>query len=264
MAFDRHGTPITADDIGAAGAATVLMREALKPNLMQTIENTPVLIHAGPFGNIAHGNASILADQIALRGAEYVVTESGFGMDLGGEKFFDIKCRTAHTWPAAAVMVATIRALTTHTGKYTITSGKPLPPALLAQNPDDVYAGGANLRKQIENVKRFGVPVVVALNAFPEDTPAEIEAVRQLALEAGAHDMAVSTVFADGGRGGIELAQKVITAVEAPVVPSRYLYPNDASIKNKIGVLATGIYGAADVSYSATADKQIAMFERNV
>ncbi len=263
VAFDRHGTPISADDIGAAGAATVLMRETLKPNLMQTIENTPVLLHAGPFGNIAHGNSSILADQVALRRAEYVVTEGGFGMDLGGEKFFDIKCRTAQTWPAAAVMVATIRALKTHTGKYTITSGKPLPPALLEENPDDVYAGGANLRKQIENVKRFGVPVVVALNAFPEDTPAEIEAVRQVAMEAGAHDMAVSTVFADGGRGGIDLAQRVIAAAEAPVVPGRYLYGNDASIKDKIGVLATEIYGAADVHYSDSADAQIAMFEQN-
>ena len=169
VAFDRQGTPITADDIQAAGAATVLMRETLKPNLMQTIENTPAFIHAGPFGNIAHGNSSILADQIALRVADYVVTEAGFGADMGGEKFFDIKCRASGLWPAAAVVVATVRALKSHTGKYKITPGKPLPPELLAENPDDVYAGGANLRKQIANVRRFGVPVVVALNAFPDD-----------------------------------------------------------------------------------------------
>ena len=155
VAFDRQGTPITADDIKAAGAATVIMRETLKPNLMQTIENTPAFIHAGPFGNIAHGNSSILADQIALRVADYVVTESGFGADMGAEKFFNIKCRASGLWPAAAVVVATVRALKSQTGKYKITPGKPLPPELLAENPDDVYAGGANLSKQIANVRRL-------------------------------------------------------------------------------------------------------------
>ena len=215
VAFDRQGTPITADDIKAAGAATVIMRETLKPNLMQTIENTPAFIHAGPFGNIAHGNSSILADQIALRVADYVVTESGFGADMGAEKFFNIKCRASGLWPAAAVVVATVRALKSQTGKYKITPGKPLPPELLAENPDDVYAGGANLSKQIANVRRFGVPVVVALNAFPDDKPSEIAAVRAIALAAGAVDMAVSTVFADGGQGGLELARIVIAAAEA-------------------------------------------------
>ena len=215
VAFDRQGTPITADDIKAAGAATVIMRETLKPNLMQTIENTPAFIHAGPFGNIAHGNSSILADQIALRVADYVVTEAGFGADMGAEKFFNIKCRASGLWPAAAVVVATVRALKSQTGKYKITPGKPLPPELLAENPDDVYAGGANLSKQIANVRRFGVPVVVALNAFPDDTPSEIAAVRAIALAAGAVDMAVSTVFADGGQGGLELARMVIAAAEA-------------------------------------------------
>src|SRR3954454_14594812 len=158
-AFDQSGKPVTADDVKAAGAATVLMREALKPNLMQTIENTPALIHAGPFGNIAHGNSSILADQIGLRMADYVVTEAGFAADMDAEKFFDIKCRTSGLWPDAAVVVATVRALKTQTGKYKITPGKPLPPDLLAENPDDVEAGGANLTKQIANVRRFGVPV---------------------------------------------------------------------------------------------------------
>lgn len=206
VAFDRSGRPITADAIRAAGAATVLMRETLKPNLLQTIENTPAFIHAGPFANIAQGNSSILADQIGLRLADYVITEAGFGMDMGGEKFFDIKCRTSGLWPAAAVVVATVRALKSHTGRYKITPGRPLPAELLAENPDDVLMGGANLRKQIANVQRFGVPVIVALNAYPDDKPSEVEAVRQIAREAGA-ELAVSRVFAEGSTGGIELAQ---------------------------------------------------------
>lgn len=262
VAFDKNGRAVTADDIKGAGAATVLMRETLKPTLMQTIENTPAFIHAGPFGNIAHGNSSILADQIGLKVAEYVITEGGFGMDLGGEKFFNIKCRASGLRPAAAVVVATIRALKSHTGKYKITPGKPLPPELLEENPDDVYEGGANLRKQIENVKLFGVPVVVALNSFPEDKPSEIEAVRRIAQETGAYDMAVSRVFAEGGRGGEELARKVIEAAEQPS-EFRFLYPLDLPIKEKIRILATEVYGASDVSYSEQAEAQIATFEEN-
>ena len=261
VAFDRQGTPITADDIKAAGAATVIMRETLKPNLMQTIENTPAFIHAGPFGNIAHGNSSILADQIALRVADYVVTESGFGADMGAEKFFNIKCRASGLWPAAAVMVATVRALKSQTGKYKITPGKPLPPELLTENPDDVYAGGANLSKQIANVRRFGVPVVVALNAFPDDKPSEIAAVRAIAQAAGAVDMAISTVFADGGQGGLELARMVIAAAEAGHAPPAFLYALDASIKQKIHAIATEIYGADDVSFSEQAEQQIGTYE---
>jgi formate--tetrahydrofolate ligase len=263
VAFDQQGRPITADDVRAAGAATVLMRETLKPNLMQTIENTPALIHAGPFGNIAHGNSSILSDQIALRAADYVVTEGGFGADMGAEKFFDIKCRTGNLWPAAAVVVATIRALKSHTGKYAITPGKPLPPELLAENPDDVYEGGANLRAQIANVRRFGVPVVVALNAFPEDKPSEIEAVRRIAMEAGAVDMSVSTVFAEGGQGGIDLAHKVIAAAEGSSSTPQFLYPLDMPIADKIRAIATSIYGADDISLSEQAAEQIASFEAN-
>ncbi len=261
VAFDRQGTPITADDIKAAGAATVIMRETLKPNLMQTIENTPAFIHAGPFGNIAHGNSSILADQIALRVADYVVTESGFGADMGAEKFFNIKCRASGLWPAAAVMVATVRALKSQTGKYKITPGKPLPPELLAENPDDVYAGGANLSKQIANVRRFGVPVVVALNAFPDDKPSEIAAVREIAKAAGAVDMAVSTVFADGGQGGLELARMVIAAADTGHTSPAFLYPLEASIKQKIHAIATEIYGADDVSFSEQAEQQISTYE---
>jgi formate--tetrahydrofolate ligase len=262
IAFDRHGKPITADDIKAAGAATVLMRETLKPNLMQTIENTPALLHAGPFGNIAHGNSSIIADQIGLRLADYVVTEAGFGADMGAEKFFDIKCRASGLWPDAAVVVATVRALKSHTGKYKIRPGKPLPPDLLAENPDDVEAGGANLSKQIAIIKRFGVPVVVALNAFADDKPSEIEAVRRIALAAGALDMAVSTVFAEGGRGGEELSHKLIAAAEASTrQPGNFLYPLELPIKQKIYALATAIYGADDVSFSEQAEGQIATYE---
>jgi formate--tetrahydrofolate ligase len=263
VAFTKDGKPVTAEDVRAAGAATVLMRETLKPNLMQTIENTPAFIHAGPFANIAHGNSSIVADQIGLRVADYVVTEAGFGMDMGGEKFFDIKCRYSGLWPAAAVVVATIRALKSHTGKYKITPGKPLPPELLAENPDDVYAGGANLRKQIENARQFGVPVVVALNAFPDDNESEIAAVRRIAQEAGAADMAVSKVFADGGAGGIDLAQKVIAAAEGSQATPQFLYPLEMAIKEKIRTLATKIYGADGVSYTPQADEQIAAFESN-
>ena len=261
VAFDERGRPITADDVRAAGAATVLMRETLKPNLMQTIENTPAFIHAGPFANIAQGNSSILADQIGLRAADYVVTEAGFGMDMGGEKFFDIKCRASGLWPAAAVVVTTVRALKSHTGKYKIVPGKPLPPELLAENPDDVYIGGANLRKQIENARLFGVPVLVALNAFPDDRPSEIEAVRRIAQEAGAVDMAVSTVFAEGGIGGEDLARKVIAAAERSDGRPRFLYPLGWTIKQKIAALAQRVYGASDVSYAALAEEQIAAFE---
>jgi formate--tetrahydrofolate ligase len=263
VAFTRDGRPVTAEDVRAAGAATVLMRESLKPNLMQTIENTPAFIHAGPFGNIAHGNSSILADQIGLRTADYLVTEAGFGMDMGGEKFFDIKCRAGGLWPAAAVMVATVRALKSHTGKYKITAGRPLPPELLAESPDDVLAGGANLRKQIENVRRFGVPVVVALNAYPDDRPSEIEAVRQIALEAGAEGMAVSRVFAEGGAGGEELARLVVAAAEGSTPRPRFLYPLELPIREKIRTIASEIYGAADVSYTEEAAEQIAGFEAN-
>jgi formate--tetrahydrofolate ligase len=263
VGFTRNGVPISAEDVKAAGAATVLMRETLKPNLLQTIENTPAFVHAGPFANIAQGNSSIIADQIGLRLADYVVTEAGFGMDMGGEKFFDIKCRASGLWPAAAVVVATIRALKSHTGRYNIKPGRALPPELLAENPDDVYLGGANLRKQIANVQRFGVPVIVALNAYPDDKPSEIEAVQRIAAEAGA-EMAVSRVFAEGGAGGIELAQKVVAAVEQNTTPTpRFLYPLEQPIRAKIRTIASEIYGAAEVSFSALADEQIDRFEAN-
>jgi formate--tetrahydrofolate ligase len=237
------------------------MRETLKPTLMQTIENTPAFLHAGPFANIAQGNSSILADRIGLRFADYVVTEAGFGMDMGGEKFFDIKCRTSGIWPAAAVVVATVRALKSHTGRHRIVSGRALPPELLQENSDDVYEGGANLRKQIENVRRFGVPAVVAVNSYPDDRPSEIEAIRAIAAEAGAAGVAISRVFAEGGRGGEELALAVAAAAEASQPEPRFLYSLDLPIKEKIRAIATEIYGAADVSYSPEAEGQIAAFE---
>ncbi len=261
VAFDTNDRPITADQIGAAGAATVLLRETLKPNLMQTIEGTPALIHAGPFANIAQGNSSILADQIGLRLSEYVVTEAGFGADLGGEKFFNIKCRESGLWPNVAVVVATIRALKTHAGMYTIVAGKPLPPELLRENPDEVAAGAANLRRHIENLRRFGVPVIVALNAFPDDAASEVAAVQRVAADAGAVGTVVSHVFAAGGAGGIELAQMVVAVAEANLAPQpTLLYRADAPIRDKISTLATQIYGAAAVSYTAIADAAIDRF----
>jgi formate--tetrahydrofolate ligase len=237
------------------------MRESLKPTLMQTVENTPVLIHAGPFANIAHGCSSILSDRVGLKVADYLVTEGGFGADMGAEKFFDIKCRTSGLAPSAAVLVTTIRALKMHTGKYKVTPGKPLPEELLRESPADVLAGCDNLRKQIANIKTFGVPVVVAINAFPEDKPTEVEVIRQIAKEAGAFDVAVSRVYAEGGNGGIELAEMVMRATEQGS-NFKLLYPDDATIKNKIHTLATTIYGANTVEYSAQAEEQLTMFEQ--
>src|SRR5438876_1177675 len=199
------GKPITAEELHAAGAMTVIMREAIKPNLLQTLENTPVLVHAGPFGNIAHGNSSVIADLIGIRTGDFLVTEAGFGADMGAERFFNIKCRTSGLRPDAAVVVATVRALKAHSGKYKIVAGRPLPEDLLRENPDDVAAGAANLRKQIENIRVHGVPPVVAINSFPTDHPSEHQVIRDIAAEMGAR-AAVCTHFADGGRGAIELA----------------------------------------------------------
>ncbi len=199
IAQDRSSAPLTADDLQAAGAMTVLLREALMPTLMQTTENTPVLVHTGPFANIAHGNSSILADRLALKLSDYVVTESGFGADMGAEKFVNIKCRYSGLRPDAMVVVATIRALKMHSGDFSIRPGKPLDPKLREENLDAIRRGVANLAKQIENVAAFGVPCVVAINRFPTDTPAEIDLVREAALDAGARSVAVSDVHARGG-----------------------------------------------------------------
>lgn len=254
--------PVTAEEIGAAGAMTVLMRDAIRPTIMQTLENTPALVHAGPFANVAHGNSSILADMIGIKTADYLMTESGFGADIGAEKFFNIKCRYSGLKPDAAVIVATIRALKSHSGKYRIVAGKPLPPEMLENNVADVEAGAANLRKQIENVKLHGVTPVVAINAFATDHPEEIEAVKRIAIESGALGAAVSTHWADGGKGAMELAEMVIAAAEEPS-EFKFLYELDQPIKAKIETIAKKIYGADDVFFEPFAAQQIASYEAN-
>jgi formate--tetrahydrofolate ligase len=261
IGYDRHGEPITAEQLKAAGAMTVIMREAIKPNLLQTMENTPVLVHAGPFGNIAHGNSSVVADLIGIHAGDFLVTEAGFGADIGAEKFFNIKCRTSGLRPAAAVVVATIRALKAHSGRHRIVAGKPLSPALLEENPDEVHLGGANLRKQVENIRLHGVVPVVAINAFPGDHPSEHRAVREIADGLGVRS-AVCTHFADGGRGAVELAEAVAEAVEEPS-EFRFLYPDEASLKEKIKTIAIKVYGAGGVEYDLAASRQIDTYERN-
>jgi len=258
--YTSDGTPVTAEQLEAAGSMAVMLRDAIKPNLMQTLENTPVLVHAGPFGNIATGNSSVIADLIGIHAGDYLVTEAGFGADMGAERFFNIKCRTSGLIPSGAVVVATVRALKAHSGKYKIVAGRPLPEDLLAENPDDVAAGAANLRKQIANIRLHGVPAVVAINAFPTDHASEHEVIRQIAAEEGAR-AAVSTHFSDGGRGAIELAEAV---EEATAEPSDYhvLYPDSASLRDKIHAVATKVYGAGGVEYSAQAAKQLDTYER--
>jgi formate--tetrahydrofolate ligase len=259
QSFDRE--PVTAEQLQVAGAMAVLLRDAIKPNLLQTLENTPALVHAGPFGNIAHGNSSIIADQIGLKLADILVTEAGFGADLGAEKFFNIKCRESGLRPDAAVLVATIRALKAHSGRFKIVAGRPLDEGLTSENLDALREGLGNLTKQIENVKRHGVPVVVAINHFPTDTDAEIALVRQAALEAGAVDAPVSKVFAEGGAGGRVLAEAVARAADTGS-SFDFLYPIDAPIKDKIETIAREMYGAGSVSYSPAVERSIRMYSR--
>src|SRR6184192_3051351 len=254
------GKPISAEELHAAGAMAVIMRDALRPNLLQTLENTPVLVHAGPFGNIATGNSSVIADLIGIHAGDYLVTEAGFGADMGAERFFNIKCRTSGLRPDAAVIVATVRALKAHSGKYKIVAGRPLPEDLLRENPDDVLAGAANLRKQIENIRLHGVSPVVAINAFPTDHTSEHQMIRDIAADMGAR-AAVCTHFADGGRGAIELAEAVSEAAEEPS-DFRFLYPDTASLRDKIAAVATQVYGADGVSYSSQAARQLDTYER--
>jgi formate--tetrahydrofolate ligase len=261
VAQAKGGRPVTAEDLKAAGAMTVLLKEAIKPNLLQTLEGSPALVHCGPFANIAHGNSSVLADLIGVRCAEYVVTESGFGADIGFEKFCDIKCRVSGLAPDAIVLVATVRALKAHSGRYTIVAGKPLDPRLAEERPDDVEAGCANLVKQVENARLYGRPVVVAINRFPGDHPSEMEVVRRAALGAGAFRVAESFVFGEGAAGGRELAEAVMAACEEPGAFAP-LYPLEWPLKKKIETLATRVYGASGVEYSAEASRQLALFEK--
>ncbi len=260
IAYAKDKNPVTAEDIQAAGAATVLMKEAIKPNLMQTLENTPALVHAGPFANIAHGNSSIIADMIAMKTGEYVITESGFGADIGAEKFFNIKSRISGLRPNAVVLVTTIRALKAHTGKYTIIPGKLIDPALKEENVADVEAGAVNMVRHLENLRKFGVNPVVAINVFADDTANEIEAVSEIALSARATGVAVARHWAQGGAGAAELAEMIVSACEMPN-DFRLLYPDDMSIKDKIETIATEIYRADGVDYAPIASRKIRQFE---
>ncbi|MCL2585715.1 MAG: formate--tetrahydrofolate ligase [Streptosporangiales bacterium] len=261
VGYTKQGDPVTAEQLKAAGAMAVIMKDALKPNLLQTLENTPVIVHAGPFGNIAHGNSSVVGDLIGIRTGDFLVTEAGFGADMGSERFFNIKCRTSGLKPDAAVVVATVRALKAHSGKYKVVAGRPLPEEMLAENPDDVSAGAANLRRQLENVRAHGVEPVVAINAMPSDHPSEHAAIREAAAALGVRT-AVCTHFTDGGRGAAELAEAVAEAASTPNGFS-FLYPLDASLKDKIETVATRIYGADGVDYAPLAEKQLAGYERN-
>ena len=258
VGYTKAGTPVTAEEIGVAGSMAVILREAIKPNLMQTLENTPALVHTGPFGNIATGNSSIVADQVGIRTSDFLLTEAGFGADMGAERFFNIKCRYSGIAPDAAVLVATVRGLKAHSGKHRIVAGRPLPEAILAENPDEVHAGGDNLRKQLENMRIHGCTPVVAINVFPEDHAADVAAIGEIAAEYNARS-AVTTHFADGGRGAAALAEAVAEAAEEPS-DFAVLYPDDASLKSKIETVATRVYGADGVEYSSTADKQLATY----
>jgi len=274
VADSKSGEPITADDIGCAGAMAVLMKDAIKPNLMQTLEGTPVFVHAGPFANIAHGNSSILADKIALKlaGIEegesesdygYVVTEAGFGADIGMEKFCNIKCRISGLKPNAVVLVATIRALKMHGGGPEVTPGKPLADVYLEENLEILEKGCTNLAKHIENARSMGINVVVAVNRFTSDTPAELALVERVAKAAGAHSAVACNHWALGGEGAVDLAKALIAACEGPSNENfKFLYDLNQPLKAKIEKIAVEMYGAQGVSYSEEAESQIAAYEK--
>jgi len=256
----RDGRPVTTEDMKVAGAMTVLMKDAIMPNLLQDTEGGPVFVHAGPFGNIAHGNSSIVADRIALKLADFVVTEAGFGADMGFEKFVNIKCRTSGLKPDCAVLVATVRALKAHSGRFDVKPGHPLDPGLLSEDLPALEAGMPNLVKQVENVRSFGIPVVVAVNRFPTDTDAEHALVREHALAAGAADAVSHTLHADGGRGGVDLAAAVAKASRESS-QLRFTYPDDQPVQAKIESIARRIYGADGVDFSEASERTIAQFE---
>src|SRR5512135_805133 len=261
VATNKRGEAVTAEDLGVAGALTVLMKDAIKPNLMQTLEGTPAFVHAGPFANIAHGNSSILADKIALKLADYVVTESGFGADIGMEKFFDIKCRVSGLIPQVVVLVATVRALKMHGGGPKVVAGKPLASEYTDEHLDLLQKGLPNLERHIHNALKYGVNVVVAVNSFATDTPAEVELIRKAALDFGAMDAVVATHWADGGAGAIKLAEAVIKAAQKSS-QFKFLYPLELSIKDKIETIAREIYHADGVDYSPEAEEQVARYNR--
>ncbi|MBC7234399.1 MAG: formate--tetrahydrofolate ligase [Chloroflexi bacterium] len=261
VGLNKQGNPVSLEDLGVAGAVAVLLKDAIMPNLLQTLEGQPAFVHAGPFANIAHGNSSIVADQIALKLVDYVVTESGFGADIGMEKFFDIKCRVSGLIPNCVVLVATVRALKMHGGGPTVTPGAPLDKAYTEENLPLLEAGLGNLGVHIRNARRFGIPVVVAVNSFTSDTPAELKMVRDYAVSQGAEDALVCKHWAEGGRGAAALAEAVVAACEKPS-NFQFLYPLEWPIKKKIEHIAKTIYGAAGVTYEPRAEEQIANYER--
>ena len=258
---NMDGEAVTAEDLGVAGAMTVLMKDAIMPTLMQSLEGTPVFVHAGPFANIAHGNSSIIADRIALKLADYVVTESGFGADIGMEKFFDIKCRASGLIPQVVVMVATVRALKMHGGGPKVVAGKPLDYAYTMENLDLLRAGLPNLQHHIRNAKKYGVNVVVAINSFKDDTQAEVELIRKAAIEAGAEDAVVCRHWMEGGKGAAKLAEAVVAAAEKPT-NFKFLYPLDWSIKQKIEYICKEVYGADGVEYLPEAEEKIKLYNQ--
>ena len=261
VAHNSDGKIVTAEDLGVAGAMAVLLKDALKPNLMQTLEGQPAFVHTGPFANIAHGNSSIIADRIALKLADYVVTESGFGADIGMEKFFDIKCRYSGLKPDCVVMVGTIRALKMHGGGPTVIAGKPIPDEYKEERLDLLEVGLYNLRRNIEIAHMFGVPVVVAINRFPTDTDAEIEMARKAAEQAGAEAAVMADHWARGGEGAADLARAVVAACEKPN-HFRLLYPDDMPLRQKIETICHKVYLAQAVAYDEAANKQIALYEK--
>ena len=262
VATNKAGEAVTMEDLGVAGAATVLMKDAIKPTLMQSLEGTPAFVHAGPFANIAHGNSSIIADRIALKLADYVLTESGFGADIGMEKFFNIKCRYSGLIPDAVVLVATVRALKMHGGGPKVTAGAPLDPAYVTENLDLLEKGIANLEAHIENALKFGIPTVVAVNSFKDDTQAEVELVRDRAIKAGAFNAVVTRHWMEGGKGAVELAKAVVEACEQPS-DFKFLYPLEGtSIKDKIEIICKEIYGADGVTYEPLAEKKVELYTK--
>ena len=262
IGLNSRREPVTAGQIGAAGAMTVLMKDAIRPNLLQTLENTPALVHAGPFANIAQGNSSVLADLIGIKCGDYLITESGFGADIGAEKFFNLKCRASGLRPDAAVLVVTVRALKLHSGRHRVVAGKALPSAMLERNVAEVELGAVNMIRQIENVKRHGVTPVVAINVFESDHPEELAAIQRIAVEAGALGAAQARHHAQGGAGAVELAEMVVSAAQTPST-FRFLYDVNQPIRDKIETIATQIYGAAGVSYEPQAGRQIDNYEAN-
>ena len=259
IGYDRHKQPVTAEQIGGAGAMAVLMKDALNPNLMQTLAGTPALIHTGPFANIAHGNSSIVADQVGIRSGDYLITEAGFGSDVGAEKFFNLKCQASGMSPDVAVVVATVRALKLNSGKFQVRAGQPLPDEMIAENPDDVMAGADNLRRHIANVRQHGVVPVVAVNRFPTDHPSELAAIGRIAEEEGAA-WAIADPYSGGSEAMVDLAEAVIDAAGqgSNFAP---LYTPEMSLTDKIETIATKVYGADGVEYDFKAKRQLASYE---